>query len=413
MPLPILINGAGVSGLALGQGLLKANIPFRIFERDPALNVRSQGYRVRVHSDGISALTSVLTPGLFSRLQASCPMIGSPDRMIHAHLDALTAVPIKFPFVGANKAPRPAGTDYSNQPLNADRAVLRSVLAVGLESFIEYGKDFIEFKTSEAGVIVRFSDGSEVHGSLLIGADGVKSRTRGQLLSEYNYLDTEGRWFFGKTVLTPELEQKLNQEILGGMSLIQDRSRELPISLLLEAMRFKDNEWRKDLPKDYIYWVFGARKDTLMSALSITDQEVLALNHEESAAATLQISKYWNSSFHALFEMQDISLTSILKINSSPSVVPEIGEESKVTLMGDAIHAMSPTAGLGATTALRDAEVLSRCLEEDGVGIAALRRYESEMRIYAQDAIKSSYWGGKMLFGMRAFEELAAIAGKD
>jgi protoporphyrinogen oxidase len=70
--LPVLIIGAGISGLTLGQGLLKASIPFRIFERDPSINQRTQGYRVRINSVGIDALSSTLSPSLLDRLKESC-----------------------------------------------------------------------------------------------------------------------------------------------------------------------------------------------------------------------------------------------------------------------------------------------------------------------------------------------------
>lgn len=43
-----------------------------------------------------------------------------------------------------------------------------------------------------------------------------------------------------------------------------------------------------------------------------------------------------------------------------------------VTLLGDAIHATSPTGGNGANTVLRDADLLRRCLIESGEGRQAL-----------------------------------------
>ena len=69
---PILIIGAGVSGLCLAEGILKnTNLPFRVFERDPSLHARSQGYRVRVSGEGIAALRHNLPSERFDRLIAN------------------------------------------------------------------------------------------------------------------------------------------------------------------------------------------------------------------------------------------------------------------------------------------------------------------------------------------------------
>jgi 2-polyprenyl-6-methoxyphenol hydroxylase-like FAD-dependent oxidoreductase len=300
------------------------------------------------------------------------------------------------------KAPNIHGEE---EPLNADRAVLRSVLIRGLEEFVEFGKDFEGFKTTSDGVVVKFSDGTEVKGSILVGADGTKSKIRKQLLPQHKFVDTEGRWFYGKTTLTPELQRTFNEAALKGLTLVQDRTKGIPLSLLMEPVRFKDNEFRKHLPEDYIYWVLGARKDYFDTG----DAELLRFSPEESATMTRKLTARWDSSYHSLFELQNNSQTSILRIDSAISDIPSWDPASAVTMIGDAIHAMSPTAGVGAVTALRDAATLAKLLSEEGMEVRSLRKYEDLMRQYAGEAIGHSARGGKLLFGMRPFEELALL----
>jgi len=65
-----------------------------------------------------------------------------------------------------------------------------------------------------------------------------------------------------------------------------------------------------------------------------------------------------------------------------------------VTLLGDAIHNMTPMAGIGANTALRDADLLRREL----IGVrdgelplsAAVARYERQMLDYGFKAVARS-----------------------
>jgi 2-polyprenyl-6-methoxyphenol hydroxylase-like FAD-dependent oxidoreductase len=69
-------------------------------------------------------------------------------------------------------------------------------------------------------------------------------------------------------------------------------------------------------------------------------------------------------------------------------------ETSNVTLIGDSIHNMTPMAGIGANTALRDASLLCRKLVRVDRGQAHLlpsvHEYETEMMDYGFKAVKLS-----------------------
>ena len=96
-----------------------------------------------------------------------------------------------------------------------------------------------------------------------------------------------------------------------------------------------------------------------------------------------------------------------LRIRVSPPV--PAWPPSRVTVLGDAIHAMSPARGSGANTALQDAALLCRTLtgadqtgtdqtgaERTGAGrtrtdlIAAVGEYERQMRAYGYAAVAAS-----------------------
>jgi 2-polyprenyl-6-methoxyphenol hydroxylase-like FAD-dependent oxidoreductase len=64
---------------------------------------------------------------------------------------------------------------------------------------------------------------------------------------------------------------------------------------------------------------------------------------------------------------------------------------SRVTVLGDAVHGMPPTGGNGASTALRDAALLTRQLTRTARGelplLDAIGKYEAEMREYGFEAV--------------------------
>jgi 2-polyprenyl-6-methoxyphenol hydroxylase-like FAD-dependent oxidoreductase len=402
----ILIIGAGISGLAFAQGLLKAGIPFRIYERDAELNARSQGYRFRIHGSGQQALASLLPPDLYTRLEASCAITPPGGIIAGGSFDALRDPglgEIPGPY-GANP-PRPEEVNGSaEEPWNADRGVMRSVLMSNLKPYVEFGREFLGYEVTDSGVRVRFRDGYQVEGRLVIGADGTWSRIRQQLVPGFTLLDTEGRILYGKTPLTPELEKTFPMCCLRGLTLVQDRSQELPLSLLLEPMRFKNNSYkdRGELPEDYVFWLLSFRRDRL----TIPEQEFLSLSAEGTAALSKSMTADWHPTLRVMFDAQDVTRSSTLRIASAPPEIPHWPPVAHVTLIGDAAHVMSPSAGHGATTALRDAATLVQILVESGLSQEAIGRYEATMREYAGARILRSKVGGGWSFGMRDFAQL-------
>ena len=74
-----------------------------------------------------------------------------------------------------------------------------------------------------------------------------------------------------------------------------------------------------------------------------------------------------------------------------------------MTLLGDAIHAMTPTLGRGANVAMRDAALLGQHLDAVLTGQRtlpeALHAYETAMTQYGFDVVRASAAMGARLMG--------------
>ncbi len=90
MALPMIVIGAGVSGLALAQGLSKDGISFQLYESDTYLNARTQGYRVRISDEGIESLKQSLSAAHFEKLVSCCSLRTGVSNVPHAVIDANT-----------------------------------------------------------------------------------------------------------------------------------------------------------------------------------------------------------------------------------------------------------------------------------------------------------------------------------
>jgi 2-polyprenyl-6-methoxyphenol hydroxylase-like FAD-dependent oxidoreductase len=100
----------------------------------------------------------------------------------------------------------------------------------------------------------------------------------------------------------------------------------------------------------------------------------------------------WAPAFHRLVGGSDPATVNAFRVRSASPVRP--WPTGRVTLLGDAIHNMTPMAGVGANTALRDADLLRRTLIAVRAGEVPLRPaiagYEREMLTYGFAAVKQS-----------------------
>lgn len=80
-------------------------------------------------------------------------------------------------------------------------------------------------------------------------------------------------------------------------------------------------------------------------------------------------------------------------------------------MLGDAIHAMPPTAGMGANTALRDAADLAWRLApaSNMVDVRVIGKYKDDLRIFAKQMIELSWQGGRRSFGLGSVDECEKI----
>ncbi|KAK9470919.1 uncharacterized protein V1510DRAFT_421851 [Dipodascopsis tothii] len=388
--LPVLISGAGISGPALAQGLKKRGIPFRLFERDSDITTRAQGYRLRITDRGAAAIKECVPDDLFKKFESTCADMGvGPPKC----LNALTGLP-DTPWPLMNNRGR-------GRPYAADRSELRQVLLTGLESKVEFDKAVIGFSSSPQGVRVEFQDGSFAEGSALVAADGVHSAISNLGLANRVPLDTQGRSIFGKIPLSERFLESHPHFSKRSMAIIRDTTQGSPVSLLTESMIFQSHpEHESDIPGNYLFWVLTFNNGDF----EVPDETFLKMTPSDCINLVHKITAKWDTSFNSFFTHGDTLQASLFRLlTARPNIAT--WEASLVTYMGDSVHPMAPTAGIGANTALRDAAVLANCLNE-GVSVRSIKDYEEKMRHYASEAIRTSQIGGEYVFGMQSFDNL-------
>ncbi|KAJ5200129.1 Monooxygenase FAD-binding [Penicillium cf. griseofulvum] len=161
---PILIIGAGTSGLILAQHLRRLNVAFRIFERDSAIDARSGGWGLTLHWS-LPALRELLPPDIVERFPEA---FVNKDASIRGDVGS-------FQFFNLQSGDALYDAPAAER-IRVSRVRLRQLLATNLN--IEWNKNLRNIESTADEITAHFEDGTHYTGRLLVACDGSRSRTR-------------------------------------------------------------------------------------------------------------------------------------------------------------------------------------------------------------------------------------------
>lgn len=387
----VLIIGAGTGGLCLAHGLKRAGIDVEVYERDRTRRDGLYGYRVGIDADGSRALHACLPAELYDTFVATRARDPRYFTMLTEKMGEFLSLRI------------PEQTDPVESEKSISRMTLRQVLLTGLDDVVHFDKTFSRYEQRPDGKVTAFfEDGTSATGDLLVAADGSGSRVRRQYLPAAQLKDTGIVAVAAKLPITAESRALISPRVFNGISMVFAPKG---YTCIIHVMEFKwDRNGLKsgiggndaeligkwpgllyDNTTDYINWGFAASSRWL-------PDNVMELEAPDLVRQVLQTTPNWHPNLRRLFELTDLS--TCFPVNIRTSVPVPAWQASNVTLLGDAIHTMTPGRGVGANTALRDAALLCRNLMayRDGrMGFTeAIGDYETRMREYGYDAVEKS-----------------------
>ena len=384
--LRVLVIGGGLGGLSLAHGLLREGLDVAVHERDASAYGRQQGYRLRISPEGEQALRNCL-PERHLRLLSATAAARRDDRIsaYNEHLEPQWAPAIADP--------RP---ESAERIANLDRVTFRQVLLGGLDEVVRFGKRFTRLERLEDGrVTAHFADGTSDTGDVLVAADGAGSRVRAAVRPGDEPRDLGVRTIFARIPMARAFSEGL-AEILRDRFTYVIGSDGAHLGLMSMTFRTPPQmaaEWlwpelKLEPAEDYFMGVFNVHRDEQ----GLDDEKFFKLSGAGLRDLVLDRTVGWHPALHGIFSYADPSTVYAVPLRAAVPVEP--WEPGPVAGLGDAIHAMPPSGGVGANTAVRDADVLSRALGTVGRGEAALAeaidRYQREMTGYANESVDLS-----------------------
>lgn len=335
----IAIVGAGIGGLTLAAELRRRGLEPDVYEQ--AAELREVGAAV--------ALSANATRFLRDRL-------GIGDRLAEkaADVDGLVFRDGRDGRVIGRVLSRQEYHERTGAPYyGVHRADLQQMLqaALGADA-LHLNKKLERVDDREQSAVLHFADGDAVEADLVIGADGVRSRLRRELLG---YDDAQFSGCHGWRGLVPPEQvpslpdpQAIQFWMGPGGHLLHYPIGSGEQNFLL--VRRHDGPWEKKA------WVTPAEENEHLAAFAGWDPAVTEMIGSAPAR------ERW-----ALFHRPPLQRWS----------------RGRITLIGDAAHAMVPHHGQGANQSIEDAIVLADCLLdglEQGTGWDAARQRFQDLR---------------------------------
>ncbi|MGO1245892.1 MAG: FAD-dependent oxidoreductase [Oceanisphaera sp.] len=366
----VAIIGGGIGGMALAVACLHRGIPFTLYERDNNFSARAQGYGLTLQQ----ASKAIEGLGIFSLDKG----VVSTRHVVHTTDGDIVGEWGMRKWLHTTTEGTPKRTN-----VHIARQSLRLALLEQLKGHQEvcWGHQLVDISpTTTKGVELSFQVGEQfrtTQADLVVGADGVRSRTRALLLGQ----DASSLQYLGCMV------------ILGICPLSAITG--VKSDLLDSATVFQTANGHERI------YIMPYDADSVMWQLSfpMPEEEAKALSAQGVSALKTQACK--RTQWHPPIP-QILAATAEAKISGYPVydralLEPELFKKvGPATLIGDAAHPMSPFKGQGANQALLDALALARAIvqgchpkshwREIGIRDALLQGFETAM--LARTAIK-------------------------
>ncbi|WP_162389495.1 FAD-dependent oxidoreductase [Spirosoma endbachense] len=382
----VLIIGGGIGGLCLAQGLVKTGIDVSVYERNAETSETLAGYGIHLTPLGMKALRACLPETTFAQLDALAGHAGATLRFSDEHLHLLA---------------ERDDAQLTGKPLaqverrDVDRIEFRKLLLQGLsqtsstkKGVVHWNKPFTHYEQLPDGQVrAFFADGSQATGDLLVGADASNSRVRKQYLPSLERVDTGVLNIAGRYMLTPEREAALPATLIdGSINNIVAPARQWMFVAAWHTPTTEPDKPGFHSTQKYLVWAYVAQRHSYPTNIEQFEPEQLR-------DLVLARTTDWHADLRVIVSEGDLATLRPIPFKSMPHLDP--WPPSPVTLLGDAIHNMTPMAGAGANTALLDAQTLCQCLgevqAEQRTLVKAVGEYERQMRAYANQAVGLSF----------------------
>ncbi|MCH1866497.1 FAD-dependent monooxygenase [Nocardioides sp. CFH 31398] len=350
----VVVVGAGIGGLALAQGLVRAGVDVVVLERDAAL-ADTGGYRLHLTPQAGAALRGLLAPVAWDAVLAACAAPGSSRRM-HV-VDRRLRPVFHAPF-----EPGPGGEPHRM----VGRVALRVALGRGLADRVRLGVRVTGTSARAGGGVDVHVEGGAVAADVVVAADGVGSVVATQHAGRPTSRPVGLQGLAGRAEPGPDAPGLLDD---GPALAIGPRG--VGAFLTLHAPAGEPAE---------VVW------GLVVSDAAATRTDLRGRPDPRDAAAALLAG--WDPWLRGLVARTDpVTLGRYLFHAADPrrTIAPwRVDGAAPVVGLGDAVHAMPPTGGQSASTAVLDAGDLHGVLADgsgedlaarlDAVGDAIARR---------------------------------------
>jgi 2-polyprenyl-6-methoxyphenol hydroxylase-like FAD-dependent oxidoreductase len=325
MPRAVIV-GAGIGGLTAAIALKQTGWDVSVYER--AWELREVGAGVTLWANAVKVLRKLgvgeAIENIAANIRQSEVRTWRGRLLLNTNFGPINEK-VKAPSIGIH------------------RADLQAKLADALgREHITLGSTCVAYTQDEKGATALFAEGGEARGQILIGADGIRSLVRNQLLGN------EQPRYAGYTAWR-------------GVGLIDHPN--VPVGLTFVAMGRGSQVGMLPIGGGRTYWFATA---------NVPAGEVAASAGHK--ADLLKRFGDWYPAFPAAVEATPDAAILRNDIVDRPPV--RKWTDGRVTLLGDAAHPTTPNLGQGACQAIESASVLAKCLRELDDAPKALLAYE-------------------------------------